>query len=247
MLLLSRSWTFIVMAVTVVMVGGCQSKSPEKPIEQKPAAAAARHKAIEPAKQSAVEQPEANAEHKVAHAKPKRQETPPPPPAIPKVALSGELREACLLNVGDTMPKVELVGLDGKPHSLESLYGHKLTVVCFWTVGTTRRAKLVVSAALQDLMKQVVEPFSTKGVGVVGISVQGTADAVRQEADQVGATFPILLDSKGDTFAKVAKDDRVPRIYLLDAAGRVLWFDVEYSRASRRDLLLGIRVALGEL
>ena len=242
MLLLSRSWIVVLAAAIAVTFAGCQKKESAKPSERKPDSA--KHEVVaQPAEQPS----EAGSEPEAAVAEPKQPETPPPPPTIPKVALSGELREACLLNVGDTMPAVELADLEGKPHSLESLYGQKLTVVCFWTVGKTRRAQLVAAGALQDLMKHVVEPFSDKGVGVVGINVQGTAEAVRQEAEQVGVKFPVLLDSKGETFAKVAKDDPMPRIYLLDGAGRVLWFDVEYSRASRRDLLLGIRVALGEL
>jgi hypothetical protein len=61
---------------------------------------------------------------------------------------------------------------------------------------------------------------------------------------KAGATFPCLLDQKGAYFAQVAKDTRMPRIFLLDAAGKVLWFDVEYSRFSRRDLNRSIRVVL---
>jgi hypothetical protein len=59
-----------------------------------------------------------------------------------------------------------------------------------------------------------------------------------------------LLDSKGELFARIAKDPKLkwmPRTYLLDAGGRILWFDVEYSRPMRRDLVEAIRVTLGEL
>jgi len=249
MLLLSRSWVVVLTAALAVIFAGCQKKPEEKQPEHKSVASSVKHEPVaSPAESLATEQTsEASAASKTADARRKKPEAPLVPPTIPKVELSGELRESCLLNVGDTMPKVELADLEGKPHSLESLYGQKLTVVCFWTVGSTRRAQLVSADALQDLMKHVAEPFAEKGVRVVGINVQDAAKAVQQEVEQTGVGYPVLMDPEGATFAKVAKDDRMPRVFLLDSTGRVLWFDVEYSRGSRRDLLLGIRVGLGEL
>ena len=56
------------------------------------------------------------------------------------------------------------------------------------------------------------------------------------------------LDSKDMGLAlRNAKDDADIVLYLLDAQGKILWFDVEYSRSTREDLVQGIRVALGEL
>ena len=50
----------------------------------------------------------------------KRNAEPPPPepPTIPKVSMTKELTETCLVRVGDTMPDAELRDLEGKPHSL---------------------------------------------------------------------------------------------------------------------------------
>jgi hypothetical protein len=31
--------------------------------------------------------------------------------------------------------------------------------------------------------------------------------------------------------------EHLPRTYLLDAEGRILWFDLEYSRATARELI----------
>ena len=198
------------------------------------------------ASEKPASQPAPKVERKTAAQKPKPA-APLPPPAIPKVALSDALRAACLVNVGDTMPEAELAGPAGKMQALNSLYDQKLTVVVFWTLGTTPRSRLVAESVLQDLMKDVAERFGAKGVRVVGINVGDPAAAVAQEIGQAGVTFPNLTDPKGEFFAKIAKDKQMPRIFLLDAAGKVLWFDVEYSRPSRRDLALCIRVVLGEL
>ncbi len=147
------------------------------------------------------------------------------------------------------MPEAELPDSAGKLHTLKSLYGRKLTVVCFWTIGDSTKSRLVTTRALKDLMKDVAEPFGEKGVRVIGIDVGDTADAARQQLADAGATFPNLVDPSGEFFGRVAKVARVdlkPRPFLLDANGRILWFDVELPRDSMRDMAQGIRAALGE-
>lgn len=174
-------------------------------------------------------------------------EEPPPPPTIPKVVMSNELLATCLVNVGDTIPEAELADLDGKMSELGSLYGPKLTVVCFWTIGTTPRSQLVAGAVLQDLMKDVVGPFGEQGVRVVAINVGDGVEDAKQYVADAKATFPILLDPQGEYYAKIATERKMPRTFLLDAQGKVLWFDLEYSNTARRDLMQGIEVALDEV
>ena len=240
MFLLSRSWMVVIVAGLVLTLAGCQQKPPAKPTESKPSAAAKDS--------SSDDQPatKAKAKHKptVVKAKP---EQPPPPPTIPKVELSNEIRAACLVGAGDTMPRAELPSPDGKMHALESMAGQKLTVVCIWSIGTTGRSKIVSEGVFEDLTNTVADPFAKKDVRVIGICVGDPPEIVQEQAAKVRATFPVLLDPKGAYFAKLAKDKRMPRTYLLDGNGRILWFDVEFSNASRRDLIQGIRVALGEL
>jgi hypothetical protein len=252
----SRSWIVVIAASLAVACTACQSKPTEKPagkpaekevVTPQPDVESSELPGPQPAGE-AQPRPAAEAQRKPAAERPKPQDLP-LPPSIPKVALSSAFRATCVVNVGDKMPEGQLSDPAGKMHALESLYGQKLTVVCFWALGTSRRARTVDVAGqhLHDLMKEVVEPFDTKGVRVVGINVGDTAAAVGQEVSRAGATFLNLVDSKGEFFAKIAKDKKTPRIYLLDAGGRILWFDVECSRSSRRDLVQNIRVALGEL
>jgi peroxiredoxin len=255
MLLLSRLRILVISAIFAVVCTACQPKAAEKRSEPSPPKTPittttddepSEQPAPQPASKPAASKPAPKAETKPAAVKPKLQ-APPPPPTIPKVALSDALRATCLVSVGDTMPTGELPDPAGKMHALDSLYGEKLTVVCFWTIGTSHRSQLVAAAELQDLMKKVAEPFGKKGVHVVGINVGDAPAAVGQEVGKAAVTFPNLLDPKGEFLAKVAKDKKMPRTFLLDASGRILWFDVEYSRPSRRDLAQSIRVVLGEL
>jgi peroxiredoxin len=144
------------------------------------------------------------------------------------------------VNVKDPMPEIQLPDLDGRMRHLASHYGSVLTVVCFW-----RGDRALARAELADLGPDVAAAFSGRGVRVVGIAVQETIESARRHAADAEASFPILVDADGSAFAKVGSD-KLPRTYLLDATGTILWFDIEYSRTTRRDLQLAIRAALGE-
>lgn len=169
-------------------------------------------------------------------------EPPPPPPTIPKVAMAETDLATCRVRVGDTMPEGELPNADGKKVALRSLLGKKLTVVLFWNAKS-----IYASENLEDLERDFGKPYGDKGVAVVAVNVGDTAEAVRQKAkDAAGVSYPLLVDADGSYFAKVATE-RLPRTYLLDDAGKILWFDIEFSRSTRRELEQGIKVALGEL
>ena len=134
--------------------------------------------------------------------------------------------------------------------SLASLYGKKLTVVCFWTA-VDRRTALEAADTLRSLTNDVARPFARKGVQVIGIELAQTTWIWRLEEHSRSrvetAVSMSRRDGKGQFLGRVCKDDKLPRVFLLDAKGKILWFDVEYSRATREDLVQGIRVALGEL
>jgi peroxiredoxin len=245
-----KSWVAVVATGLGLACGACQSETTQttQPVQPPPAPKTTETRpAVKPVEPSHAVKHAPKAEHHAAAPKPKRPVSPPPPATIPKVVLSDALRTSCVIKVGDTMPEAELPDPAGKTHALESLYGQKLTVVSIWTNGATPRSHTVARASLHDLMKDIVQPFGKKGVKVIGINIGDANEAVQQQVTQAGVSFPILLDPKGDYLAKVAKDKKMPRTYLLDAGGRVLWFDVEYSRSSRQELVQSIRVVLGEL
>lgn len=164
---------------------------------------------------------------------------PPPAPKMPEVKLPEALAQTCRLNVGDVMPNQDLTGLDGKKVELYSLLGKRLTVVLFWQADN-----LYSTQALEYLEGDVIKPFAEQGVRVIGISVKDSPDAARKAVQEAGAKYPNLLDPKGEYFAAVATD-RIPRVYLLDPAGKILWFDIEYSPSTQRDLARAIRFVLG--
>ncbi len=172
---------------------------------------------------------------------PPKKVEPPPPPTIPKVTMAQADLATCLVRVGDTMPNAELPGLADKKLTIRSLFGKKLTVIVFWT-----GKNMYALQQLQDLELDVAKPYAEKGVALIGIDEGEDVKAARDNLETAGATFPNLLDPGGTFLAKVATE-RLPRTYLLDAQGKILWFDLEYSRSTRRDLQQAIKVALGEL
>ncbi len=225
----TRRW----MAAAVLMVAlatGCRGESePQGPA---------------PSVTPGTEEP-APAEAEQAKAETPEPEEPPPPPTIPEVHLLDADKATCLVRVDDLMPDAELADLDGAKQSFGELRGEKLTVVLFWEVGDSEFASLRAQTALEDLQKDVQEPYGEKGVQAVAVNVGDAPEAVEKLAAEAGATYPMLLDPEGVLFEQVATE-KLPRPYLLDGQGRILWFDLEFSRTTLDNLLQAIEVALGE-
>lgn len=191
-------------------------------------------------KQKQKEEPADTAE--VPPVKPVKPVAPPEPPqalTMPEVKLDKQLLDTCVVKVGDTMPDAELPDLQGKRASLHTLAGKKATVLLFWTSSDD-----YAKQALGDL-DEFAKPFAGKEINIVGIDVKDSSDAAHKAVTEAGAKYVNLLDADGSYFAKVAKT-KMPRVYLLAPSGKILWFDVEFSPASQRDLERGIKVVLGE-
>jgi peroxiredoxin len=164
--------------------------------------------------------------------------TPGGPADLPKIHLSEQHRATCLLKQGDAIPDARLPDLDGDEKQLSALYGEKLTVLCFWT-GTSPIAEWQLS----DLGPDVVDIYGESGVNVIAINYKETAEEAKKVAESAEVAFPVLLDLKGELFAKVATQ-YLPRTYLLDSDGKILWFDIGYASETRRHLNEAVRHGL---
>jgi hypothetical protein len=151
----------------------------------------------------------------------------------PRVILSRAHEQTCLVNVADTLPNLALTHLTGELKgesvALDDLRGDQLTVVVFWT---TRLA--FGREQFAHLASEVALPFRHLGVKVVAVNV---GDPVEQiELDDVTKDEIVCVhDSDGSAIATIATS-KLPRTYLIDGQGRILWFDLEYSRTTRRQL-----------
>ena len=160
------------------------------------------------------------------------------PLEMPQVVLTQAHRDTCLVTTGDAMPQALLRDSQGEPVPLLDHFGEKLTVVLFWS-----GANIYSVEALQVLAAEVGEPFAEQGVSLVAVNVGETAEAASEHLDQAGAEIHPLFDSDKSFMSQVASEG-LPRIYLLDHEGTILWFDIEYSPSTLRQLLLGIRFVL---
>jgi hypothetical protein len=53
-----------------------------------------------------------------------------------------------------------------------------------------------------------------------------------------------LLDPEGKAFAQVGSE-KLPRVFVLDGAGKIVWFDLEYSHSTRRELKQAVQKLVG--
>ena len=68
---------------------------------------------------------------------------------------------------------------------------------------------------------------------------------LNRDGDKVGAKFTTLVDADGKAFAEVGKE-KMPRTFVLDADGKIVWFDISYTLATRRELHDSLRVLTGD-
>jgi peroxiredoxin len=176
---------------------------------------------------------------------PKGPEAPPPKPTIPVVAMTAADRAMCKVWVDEQFPDAELPDLGGAAQTLSKLRGEKLTVVIFWQSGQTTFGQQSTEQALQDLQKDYYETDRDNGVAVVGIFEGDNLQAAADRIAAAGATFPNLVDRNGALFAKVATE-KLPRVYVLDAAGKIRWLDQEFSNITQEKLRTCFELLLGE-
>ena len=154
--------------------------------------------------------------------------------------LSAGHRKLCLVNVGDRLPPIELPQLNGDLRELVSFQGNRATIVLFW-----HSDRWMAQGALNDL-SVLARRWANKRVALVGIACGQTAESVRAHRSAAEATFPQLIDTDDHAYSRISPatgPTSPPRIFVLDAEGKIVWFDIEYSEATRREL----RQAIGAL
>ena len=169
----------------------------------------------------------------------------PMPTSIPSVSLPASLKETCLVAVGDPMPQGELSTVDGEKKSTAELFGKGGAVVFFWAAGSSELAEKAAAFSLADLQADVMTAYADSGLAVVAINPQDPPEKVKQIVAAADVSFPVVLDTDGSYFSKVATE-KLPRVYVLDPSGKIAWFDVEFSEVTRETLEQTLRVVHGE-
>ena len=161
-------------------------------------------------------------------------------PTVPAVHLSEQHESASLLKQGDLLPDMQLSDPNGESHSLHSLLGDRVTVVCFWSGESPSAVQ-----QLQDTGPEIVDPFKEQGLEVVSINYGQSAEEIRKVTEQTDFSEKVLMDPQGKALAQVATR-YLPRTYVVDATGKIVWFDMEYSPSTRRQLIQAIECTVDE-
>ncbi len=163
----------------------------------------------------------------------RKEVTPVDETGVPQVFLTSDHSAMCRVRVGDQLPAITLPQLTGGQTELDSLRGDKATVVLFWQEDPWMSAMALRDlGALKDLSADITP---SDEVAVVGIAVKQEDNDIQTTLKEAGATFPQLLDNDGKVFNQVGMV-KLPRVYVLDATGKIAWFDLEYSEGTRREL-----------
>lgn len=156
----------------------------------------------------------------------------------PRILLSEQHASTCLRKTGDSLLDLQFAdATTGLSTSLKPHLGERLTVVVFCDLSFE-----ISTEQFLRLQKEVLSNYGKTGVSAVAIQV-GPAEI----ADEFSRNSPpqLLVDT-GDAYKKVSSM-KPPRTFLLDAEGRIVWFDIEYSRGMRAELDNAIRFHLKQL
>ncbi len=223
------------LAVAVLIMTGCPPKeaadAPKEPVTERPTPPVPSEKAEPPVEKEPIPIPVSET-------------MAPSPKSIPETKFPESLQETNLVSVGDVFPLGEATTVDGQKQSLADLLGKKGTVVFFWTAGSSEIAQMTAAQALGDLQGDAQAPYGDQGLAVVALNPKDPAQKVKDLLAKVQVAYPVLVDDGGACFAKVAKSE-LPRVYVLDGAGKILWFDVEFSEVSREDLKKALQFMFG--
>ncbi len=164
-----------------------------------------------------------------------------PPREMPRIALSEQHARACPIKLWQEFPNVTLTDQAGQQQELHKLRG-KFTLIVVWSASEPAAVE-----ELGDLEAYAYQPYKNVGLNVIAVHTMAGRTKPPQEALQkFRPTFTILHDTKGELWAAVGKES-LPRTFLLDGDGKVIWFDIEYSRTTRRQLQQALQAVMQEI
>jgi peroxiredoxin len=132
------------------------------------------------------------------------------------------------LEVGTTPPEINLTALDGKKVSLAALRG-KVVIVDFWASWCAPCKEEM--PVLQSLYKR----FGSKGLVVIGVSVDNDREKAKTFIDGLKVSFPIVHDADKSVAGRF-KPPRMPTSYVIDKAGKIRFVHAGFRKEDAKKL-----------
>ncbi len=150
--------------------------------------------------------------------------------AKPEVLMSAGHKATCRKWVGDRIGEINVTDIKDSDHQLPKLLSDKLTVLIFWRDNS--RAGM---EQFRRIPVDILGSYAKHRVKVIAANVGGDATNTRRLTGKYDEMIVSLVDANEELFSQFATSG-APRTYLLDSDGKILWFDIEYSQSTQREL-----------
>ena len=147
-----------------------------------------------------------------------------------------DLAETTLINGGDVAPDFTVEMLDGSKVTLSALQG-KPTLLIFWATWCPP-----CRLELSKLQEHIIDRYGDK-INVLPISRGEERAKVEEYISKMGYTFAVGLDGDQSIYRKYATN-YIPRCFVIDAKGKVLYSGVGYDEAIAKEVEQNIEKAL---
>lgn len=147
-----------------------------------------------------------------------------------------DLAKTTLINAGDEAPDFTVEMLDGSKVALSALQG-KPTLLIFWATWCPP-----CRLELSKLQEHIIDRYGDK-INVLPISRGEERAKVEEYISKMGYTFAVGLDGDQSIYRKYATN-YIPRCFVIDAKGKVLYSGVGYDEAIAKEVEQNIEKAL---
>lgn len=148
--------------------------------------------------------------------------------AVP--AFAGSEEDSTLVKTGQTAPEFSVTTVDGKTFDLKDARDKVVLVNFFATwCGPCMQE-------IPHLQDQIWDRFKGSNFVMVAIDREEKPQVVADFQKQRGFTFPIASDPKREVYAKFATQ-YIPRNFLIDASGKVVFQSAGYTPAEFQKLV----------
>lgn len=138
--------------------------------------------------------------------------------------------DAAVAVIGDKCPSFEVQMLDGDVVSIDSLRG-KTVLINFWATWCPP-----CNEEMERVEKEIVERFADEEFVFLPISRGEQPDVVSAWRTKKGYKFDIGLDIATEIFPQFART-YIPRNYLIDPDGTIVYYEVGYDTELFDELL----------